>query len=83
MKRIIKECPSLYDYKVIDFINKWNDYLEFERAFFKEKLGFYKTTGYLLKEVYQIKRDYNSLLEYRDDIYFDDFYDRLDLLKLN
>ena len=72
IKRIIKEVPCLYDYKVVDFINKWNDYLEFERAFFKEKLGFYKTRGYLLKEVYQVKRDYEAMELYKDDIYFDD-----------
>jgi len=72
IKRIIKECPSLYDYKVIDFINKWDDYLEFERRFFKEKLGFYKTLNYSLKEVYQLKRDYENIVGYEDDIYFDD-----------
>ena len=72
IKRIIKECPNLYDYKVIDFINRWNDYLEFEKSFFKEKMGFYKTLNYMLKEVYQIKRDYVAIEEYKDNIYFDD-----------
>ena len=72
IRKIIKECPSLYDYRVIDFINKWDDYLEFEKRFFKEKLGFYKTNNYVLKEVYQIKRTYENLQTYQDEIYFDD-----------
>ena len=72
IKRIIKECPSLYDYKVIDFINKWDEYLEFEKKFFKEKLGFYKSDNYQVKEIYQIKRDYESVELYKDNIYFDD-----------
>lgn len=72
IKRIIKECPSIYDYRIIDFINKWDDYLEFERRFFKEKLGFYKTNGYSLKEIYQVKRSYENIDNYKDDIYFDD-----------
>jgi len=72
IKTILKECSSLLDYKVLDFINNWDGYLEFERRFFKEKLGFYKSEGYSLKEVYQVKRDFDNLEKYKDDIYFDD-----------
>ena len=72
IRKIIKECPSLYDYRVVDFINRWDDYLEFEKKFFKEKLGFYKTCNYELKEVYQIKRTYDNLELYKEEIYFDD-----------
>ena len=72
IKSIIKDTVCLLDYKVLDFINNWDDYLEFERRFFKEKLGFYKSEGYSLKEVYQVKRDFESIDKYKDDIYFDD-----------
>lgn len=72
IKSIIKDTVNLVDYKVLDFINNWDDYLEFERRFFKEKLGFYKSEGYSLKEVYQVKRDFENLDKYKDDIYFDD-----------
>ena len=77
IRKIIKECVSLYDYKVIDFINKWDEYLEFEKKFFKEKIGFYKTLGYSLKEVYQVKRTYENIDVYRDDIIFFDFHFKL------
>ncbi len=72
IRDILKDTPCLIDYKVLDFINNWDDYLEFERKFFKEKLGFYKSEGYSLKEVYQVKRDFENIEKYKDDIYFDD-----------
>ena len=72
VRNIIESTPLIYDKKSIDIINKWDEYLEFEKKFFSDKLGFYKTRNYSLIELKEVKRTMENVKRYKESIYHDD-----------
>lgn len=72
IREIINSTPNVYDYKCLDFVRDFESYLEFERKQFSKKLGFYKSDGFKVIELKEIKRSIQIVNKYSDFIYFDD-----------
>ena len=72
VRQIISQTPAIGDEKGRTFLNDWDSYLEFERSFFYNKIGYYKTNDYRVLELIEVKRDKQIKKEYSEELYFDD-----------
>lgn len=71
-RNIIESTPLIYDKKDIELLEKWDDYLEFEKNFFNSKIDYYKTRSYSLIELKEVKRSIENVKKYKEHLYFDD-----------
>ncbi len=72
IRSIVNETINVYDYRCLDFVRDFDSYLEFEKKYFLRKLGFYKSDGFKVIELKEIKRNLSLLKKYEDVLYFDD-----------
>ena len=72
LRNIISSTPLICDKSGKEFVSKWADYLEFEKNFFYDKIGYTYTLGYEVLELVEIKRSLERYQQYKDVIYYDD-----------
>lgn len=72
LRNIISNTPSICDKKGKEFISKWLSYLEFEKNFFYDKIGYLYSLNFEVLELVEIKRTIETYQKYKDVIYYDD-----------
>jgi len=72
MRNIISNTPFICDQKGKEFVLKWLNYLEFEKNFFYDKIGYCYTDSYEVIEIVEIKRSIEKYQYYKDVLYYDD-----------
>ena len=81
LRSLISSVPTIGKDIALEFVNKWDNYLEFERNFFLDQMGYYKTLGFRIVSLLEIKRTVDNLNSYKDSLYYDDGSAYLYLLK--
>ncbi len=72
LRNIISNTPFICDEKGKNFIRKWLDYLEFEKNFFYDKIGYLYSLSFEVLEIVEIKRNLENFQKYKDVLYYDD-----------
>ena len=81
LRNVMSSIPSIGKDLALQFVNKWDNYLEFERNFFLDQMGYYKTLGFRVVSLLEIKRSVDNINKYSDSLYHDDGSAYLYLLK--
>ena len=81
LRNIISSTPLVGKDEGIEFVSRWDNYLEFERKFFLDQMGYYKTLGFRIIDLVEIKRSVDNYNKYQDVIYYDDGSNYMYLLK--
>jgi len=72
LRNIISSVPLVGKEEGLDFVTKWDNYLEFERKFFLDQIGYYKTQDFRIIELLEVKRTADNIRLYKDSLYYDD-----------
>lgn len=72
LRNVISSIPLIGKEEGLEFVSKWDNYLEFERKFFLDQIGYYKTVGFRILELLEVKRTIDNIRLYKDSLYHDD-----------
>ena len=72
LRNIISSTPIVGKEEGLKFVERWESYLEFEKKYFLDQMGYYRTLDFKIVDLVELKRNVDNYTKYQDVIYYDD-----------